>query len=278
MADPTSEFYLTLPSDSSMNIYPKNTVTHYLTELATNIDLKGTWEVGLSEITFPHSWHTIRRYNQLVWKVTVLGENGPRTNTFRLREGLYRSPEELIHEMNKTMNPTPEMIADIREHHPLAEHEVRFYFDSVSRLASIRFTARKVIPVTLWLNRNLVEFLGLKKKLADKDLFPDTYTGTRVVDLNQGFNALYVYCDLVKARHVGDTLSPLLRTVPISLRRSRDDATETQYFNPVNHLPLEKHHFKTIEIDIRDDSGHPVPFESGKVLVTLVFRRIAPPS
>ena len=43
-------FYLTLPSNSSMNYYPDNTLAHYTTALAQEVDLSGRWEVGLSEI------------------------------------------------------------------------------------------------------------------------------------------------------------------------------------------------------------------------------------
>ena len=34
-------FYLTLPSNSSMNYYPDNTLAHYTTALAQDVDLSG---------------------------------------------------------------------------------------------------------------------------------------------------------------------------------------------------------------------------------------------
>jgi len=45
-----SRFHLTLPSKSSMDYYPENTVARFTTKLPSNIDLDGEWEVGLSEI------------------------------------------------------------------------------------------------------------------------------------------------------------------------------------------------------------------------------------
>src|SRR5437870_4528740 len=51
-----SHFYLTLPSNSSMEYYPNNTLTNYTTKLADEVSLRGEWEVGLSEIIFPKNW------------------------------------------------------------------------------------------------------------------------------------------------------------------------------------------------------------------------------
>ena len=52
-------FYLTIPSNSSLHLYPNNTLTHFTTQLAKDIDLQGQWEVGLSEIQYPHTWHNM---------------------------------------------------------------------------------------------------------------------------------------------------------------------------------------------------------------------------
>ena len=54
-------FYLTLPSNSSMDYFPDNTLTHFTTRLPQMIDLDGSWEIGLAEIQYPHSWHNIKK-------------------------------------------------------------------------------------------------------------------------------------------------------------------------------------------------------------------------
>ena len=48
-----SRFYLTLPSNSSMDYYADNTVARYTTKLTNTVELEGEWEVGLTEISFP---------------------------------------------------------------------------------------------------------------------------------------------------------------------------------------------------------------------------------
>ncbi|GFU54458.1 uncharacterized protein TNCV_3024371 [Trichonephila clavipes] len=49
-------FYVTLPSDSSMHFFPENKISHFKTQLPSPVCLNGEWEVGLSEIIYPHSW------------------------------------------------------------------------------------------------------------------------------------------------------------------------------------------------------------------------------
>jgi len=46
-------FYFTLPSNSSMNYYPSNTVARYTTKLPQVTELDGDWEVALTEISIP---------------------------------------------------------------------------------------------------------------------------------------------------------------------------------------------------------------------------------
>ena len=51
--------FLTLPSNSSMDIFPENKVSDYMVHLPKEINLSGSWELGLSEILYPNSWYNI---------------------------------------------------------------------------------------------------------------------------------------------------------------------------------------------------------------------------
>ena len=55
-----SEFYLVLPSNSSMVTHPNNTLAQYITNLPRRISLSGVWECGLTEIHYPHDWYNVR--------------------------------------------------------------------------------------------------------------------------------------------------------------------------------------------------------------------------
>ena len=65
-------------------------------------------------------------------------------------------------------------------------------------------------------------------------------------------------------------MAPLLRIVEISGQKG--EITHIQYDQP-RYVPLQKKAFGSIEIDIRDDLGEKISFDSGKLIVTLHFRK-----
>ena len=56
-------FYVFLPSNSSMDVFPKNKQSQYCTQLAAPIQLDGSWEVGLAEIHIPAMWQNVTKSN-----------------------------------------------------------------------------------------------------------------------------------------------------------------------------------------------------------------------
>ena len=53
-------FYMTLPSDGSMDTYPHNTLSHYSIHTFQPVDLsEGEWELGMTEMVFPTSLDNI---------------------------------------------------------------------------------------------------------------------------------------------------------------------------------------------------------------------------
>ena len=96
------------------------------------------------------------------------------------------------------------------------------------------------------------------------------YNGKVATDPYRGFNSLYVYCDAAEAIPVGDIKAPRLRVVDAA--GNFGDLIHRLYTTP-QYAPVSMKEFNTVEIDIRDDTGRPVPFEFGKFVATLHFRR-----
>lgn len=55
------QFLVTLPSNSSMNYFPDNSMSNYKTKLAQFVELDNSWEVALTEIQYPRSWMDSQR-------------------------------------------------------------------------------------------------------------------------------------------------------------------------------------------------------------------------
>ena len=58
-----SEFYVMLPSNSSMQYFPDNKTSNFVTKLSRTLQLDGEWEGDLAEIDYPHTWYNIRKGN-----------------------------------------------------------------------------------------------------------------------------------------------------------------------------------------------------------------------
>jgi hypothetical protein len=84
---------------------------------------------------------------------------------------------------------------------------------------------------------------------------------------------LYIYCDVVKLRQVGDTFAPLLHIARVPPIRISGDTAVDRFDFPRYHR-LARTSFDKIEIMIRDEKGRLVEFDHGTVIVTLHFKRI----
>ena len=265
-------FYLTLPSNSSLQLYPRNTLTHFTTQLAKDIDLQGQWEVGLSEIQYPHTWHNMS--SEEGW---IHFKKGHHHKRLLLHPGQYDTPEQLIASLNQLFTPqqptytvqTRPTSLQIAFERPVKtsrlEPEVTFAYHHVTRKASIMIKPR----CELELSPTLERILGM----PNQQMSAGRHQGVHVVDVNQGFYSLYIYCDVVEPRPVGDCQVPLLRIVPIE---GENGQMITKTYEHIQYVPLLRKHFRTIEIDIKKDTGESVPFELGKLVVTLHFRKPRP--
>jgi hypothetical protein len=92
-----TQFYLTLPSNSSMAYFQNNTVANFRVKLAETIVLPGQWEVALTELYYPHTWSTLKRGVQQTVLYTI-GSNPYQTVV--LRETQYSSIERLTKALN----------------------------------------------------------------------------------------------------------------------------------------------------------------------------------
>ena len=296
-----STFYITLPSNSSMEYFPNNTLSNYVTKLPQPFDLKGEWEVGLSEIQFPITWYNLNE-NESRLHVTMYDDTQQFIQAFVSPPiGHYEHPNVLIKQIN-------EAIAKIE----LFTRAIRFSYNEISRKVTITFDKKTIAMASLKMSKGLADLLGFEhskfdnivKPIKEKSstgmqsrsdlannvvetLFelPDgqvelipfnsySYTGSKVCDLQRGCYSLYVYCDIVEPTVVGDVKVPLQRCVNIS---GKHEETVDRIYETVHYVPLHRKQFDSIDINIRDDTGRSVPFQRGKVIVTLHFRMKKPP-
>ena len=119
--------------------------------------------------------------------------------------------------------------------------------------------------------------MGGKFQPSPKDGFlfekSTVYTGVNVIDYQRACHNLYVYCDLVEPRTVGDTQVSLLTTLANPVGGSFGD-TIVKQFDSIRYFKLGKNRFDTVKIDIMSDFGKHIPFEDGKVFIELHLRKV----
>jgi hypothetical protein len=96
----STQFYLTLPSNSSMKYFPHNTVANFRVKLADRIVLPGQWEVALTGLHYPHTWSTVRTGVQQTFTYKV--ESKGHFETGVLKSTQFNTPTDLKYDQGRS--------------------------------------------------------------------------------------------------------------------------------------------------------------------------------
>lgn len=244
-------------------------MTNYTTRLQTPILLSGEWECALCEFTCPATWYTFPKgANKMQIKFGVDPE-GAIANIhieFHLTAGYYATVGQLINAINSRIE-TQISAHDTAKRFPRPTWP-KFSYSSTSR----RVTATLGPYVSIYLEVPVAQILGFGEQ---RRLYGDTrgaiFIGPNVSDIRSLMQHMYLYCDVVENIVVGDSQAPLLRIIDVTTSDPNDNVHHS--FETPRYIPVRVKNFDSIEIDIRDDLGEPVPFESGKLVATLHFRQ-----
>ena len=244
-----SHFYLTLPSNASMDVFPDNKTTGYRVQLPQNIDLEGDWEVGLYSVTYPHAWYMLE---------TIPGSHYayygmPKGFFYGLsfEYGHYTAMKDLLKAINTALVATGEVGDNIKLTYSTFTKKVSFQIKNKYELALYR-------PVSVIMG------FGNEEPIIEK-----TTTAPYMADLTV-VSTIYLYCDIVEPQIVGDVNAQLLQIIPVE---GTFGDTITKTFINTQYVPIRTKSFGNVEILLRTDTGDPVPFERGKVVTTLHFRQ-----
>ena len=107
-------FSLTLPSNSSMALFPDNTLSDYTTQLprdfalvgswevaVSDFALVGLWEVAVSEIMYLNTWKNIADGREYYLKVGIPNEADLKLH---LKTGHYKYPEDILSQLARSLD------------------------------------------------------------------------------------------------------------------------------------------------------------------------------
>lgn len=268
------QFYIVLPSNSSMDVYPNNTTACFTVNLPQEIRLKGEWEVGISEIHYPLTFLHLQEKHA---KVSIQSENPPDTpSDYQLSHGLFTDMDDFLYNINEDFKQKKIEVEFFK-------HSAKSGYVCVHRRCDSGTPAEKGCPLYLRAHRNFYKILGFEgsKNLNDNGIYvtkdvegKGAVTGVRPANiLNAIPRQLFIYTDITEPLIVGNVKTSLLRIVPVHMKNFLFGHNHYQTFAPIKYIPLLTSSFCTITIDVRNEIGEPIPFEFGTLTVTLHFRR-----
>jgi len=254
------EFYLTLPSNSSMDYFPNNTRAEFKTRLPREIILTGTWVCGLSDIMFPSELALPAQsiqIDRLQHKMTIEKYNPHVIKRFKTEERHYKCIADLIYQINTQI---PDLEKD----------KVRFISDK-DDFVSIRLGPGRGVT----LDSKLKAMLGFRDNTTFND-FNNTGTQSKIIYAAEKsymyhIYTMFIYSNIIQPNIVGDMFAPLLDIIPVQdgQRRMQSYRMEKPRYQRIAHKSI-----LTPEIQLYTDEGIPVPFTEGRTVVKLHFKKI----
>lgn len=282
------QFYIVLPSNSSMSYFSDNTTTHFITRLPQHLTLCGSWVVALTEIQIPMTFQHIpfehsERYVELTDDTQVyLSHVGLESDTLissdarvmyntsttceknlsYVQPGVYKNIQSLVSEFNELQ---------------CLKNHLTFSINSTGYIKIISVcseTGCDSFKHEIKLSARLRKILGFDEKpifIKKKDFM----LGSRPANLCNGLpSVLMVYSDICEPIIIGDVQAPLLRSVSLGAFEYSYGSSRVKSFSPCMYIPLLTNSFSTIEIDIKDDLGQTILFDGGTLTATLHFKRL----
>lgn len=271
--DQDDEFYLVLPSNSSMQ-YFDNTTTKFTTQLDREINLIGRWVVGIAEIHIPETVIHFQKYESF-----FIFLQDPKSEPNKIQNNLHEIKYEFPHGYFENVD---DFAAGINSSKNILKHQKLVKPSRDGGFWSLLRTCDCKLPHRTYFNRKTVQVLGFNETVIDENgkIYIETNNTRRLIEANNPPcisraipKQLFIYSDICIPYNVGDTRSSLLRIASLNMSNYLFGNLNVQYFTRIHYLPILKNSFRNICIDIRDQFGKPISFQFGTVNVTLHFKR-----
>ena len=191
-------FYLTLPSESSKDLFPENNPSEYSVRLPHWIHLKGEWEIGLHSIAYTRR-NIIHHLDGTILYGYPENDGTTTMATTGKMQNHYSSVDEYVSNINKLL-----------EESHVNKTEIEFTTNTDGK---VTITLRDGYRVRLRREQAIVLGFMNFEDSAETYYIKYTKTGSYRANLHRETNIL-VYCNIVQPQIVGDRLIPLVATVP----------------------------------------------------------------
>ena len=142
---------------------------------------------------------------------------------------------------------------------------VSIAYDAVGQ--RLKVPAQNERQVRILFPNQFAHILGLDPTMIGKPIGKEENMFKFNVNLHHNFRSLYVYSDIASFTFIGDTVAPILRSVPFSYN------SKTGYVQTLHYVSVSRSVVDQVQITIKTENGSVVPFVTGKTILKLHFRR-----
>jgi len=235
----SDDYYLTLPSNSNLELFPENYLNSFTVQLHHILNVDETYEAGLVELHLPNNFETTVETNpDDSFELDFPGRN----LTIPLISKIYDSQIHLYEEINHIIDSVKH-VDDYKE------------LTTTYRLPNISYEDNQIA-----IKNNHEVGLKFSSTLDQKLHYRD-------------LDYIYVYSSLIKACFVGSTIAPLLRIVNIGLGGT--GSTLSYKFDNTLYYKVSVREPSSIQVELRSATGELIAFrDKGSVIAVVHIRKI----
>ena len=278
-----SEFFVSLHSNASLDIFPDNTVSNFRNAFERPICVGSKeWEVALFECSYVHG-NPILSKTEFIWM------------------GIYKDPTTLFgnyfsidcHSLDDIVSQlkASSTFEDVKIENNKATLKVNPEANVIGLYLSPKLAAVLGFSRRMFKLDNSVEannfYEELKRTTGDLNspnyrFYTDFYNclndpvnvspeieSDLKVHEQAGNTRLYIYSNIAEAQIVGDVMAPCLRIIPYS---GQYKEIKSHCFAQPQFVSVNQSELTHIQIYVRNEAGDPVNFDFAPLSVTLKFR------
>ena len=276
MMNNNNSFYVQVPNNDSVDIFPNNSPSYFKSKLPKVINLQDKWLIALVSIYLPPNIINFSNPMNLIEVIKInkstKADDSISSKTLILPEKRFTIMDDLLSLLNTY----------------LAESEITFYYiDGKVTVVANNLSDIKVCKLKL--DNKLACMLGysqetLKYKTDEHVVITfsnknkntiSEYRFDEVANLEFSIPPwLLLYCDIVSPTNVGHLAVPILKIIPIQNKSIHNlNGTFTEFAN-LEYFPINVDALQTLCFQLRAHDGNFVNFESNEnIQLTLSFRK-----
>lgn len=263
------EFFVTLLSNSSMNIFAENKTSSFTVHLPEKITLNGSWSVGVAEIHYNYNFFNVTTHNnalKIVKKISDNSENALKpSHKLQITPGYYNSVSDLIEAVNIQLK-TNRYIAN-------AYGITSNSFISLDKMSNRTVVNKEWIPEgleSISFEGRLALQLGFEpyKNVLNYEMSP--HVGNTFFGIP---DQMMIYTDIIEPTYIGHEKAYVLKIINTNGHAYKFGDMCYKEYTHIHYMPVQKREFEAISVDIRDYTGAFMPFQHGVLTIKLHFKK-----